>query len=514
MFLNYNIVKLLFMLLFTAFATAQTYDTVNFQNPTGRQNIDYNNEMQKGMRVLKRTDGSLILGGRSGSNANIMNDFLLICVNQDGTRCSDFGINGVQDDSGFFISTVYDYAIQNDDKIIISSNFNSDLNVIRLNSDGSRDVTYGNNGIVTIPTPSDAIGFAGNGKIFTLNDDKVIAVLNYRFSVSPSRYKTAVYKINTTGVVDNSFGTSGMLSLDYGGFSSFCSDLFQSGTSLHLLSGGIPSVGTGRVTHLQKIDLNGVPDSTFGMNSILEISNVNLSAAIDIKGSTIALCGLGLTVGLFDSTGSPISSFGAEGVEVYNITNGQDFGRDIIIQPDGKLLVLFRGRMGTVGEDGLLMRLLADGTLDTSFNDPISSTEPGVFSMSIGLGNNSQDNMLLTDDGTLFVIGYANFFNPTGFDIIISKLLILDGTLSTTDVLSNKVRIYPNPVNDLLNYEGIEDISKINIFDLTGRKLLTSIPNQQQFINLTSLAIKNGLYIIQFETLKGFITKKFLKSNL
>ena len=160
------------------------------------------------------------------------------------------------------------------------------------------------------------------------------------------------------------------------------------------------------------------------------------------------------------------------------------------------------------------MRLLADGTLDTSFNDAISSTPPGVFSMSVGLGNNSQDDMLLTDDGTLFVTGYANFFNPTGFDIIISKLLILDGTLSTTDVLSNKVRIYPNPVNDILNYEGIDDISKINIFDLTGRKLFTSIPNQQQFIDLTSLDLENGLFIVQFETLNGLTAMRFLKSNL
>ncbi|MFT5926781.1 MAG: hypothetical protein ACI9WL_001532, partial [Rubritalea sp.] len=245
MLINYNIMKLLFTLLFAAVATAQNYDTVNFQNTTGRQNIDYNNEMQKGMRVLKRTDGSLIVAGRTGSSSNIMNDFLLICFHQDGTRCSDFGMNGVQDDSGFFTSAIYDYAIQNDDKIIISSNFNSDLNVIRLNSDGSRDVTYGNNGIVTIPAPSDAMGSAGNGKIFTLNNDKVIAVWNYSFSTSPYRFKTAVYKIDATGVVDNSFGTSGMLNLDYGGFSSFCNDLFQSGTSLHLLSGGIPSTGTG-----------------------------------------------------------------------------------------------------------------------------------------------------------------------------------------------------------------------------------------------------------------------------
>ncbi|MFT6197056.1 MAG: putative delta-60 repeat protein [Nonlabens sp.] len=505
--------KLLFTLLFAAVATAQNYDTVNFQNTTGRQNIDYNNEMQKGMRVLKRTDGSLIVAGRTGSSSNIMNDFLLICVHQDGTRCSDFGMNGVQDDSGFFTSAIYDYAIQNDDKIIISSNFNSDLNVIRLNSDGSRDVTYGNNGIVTIPAPSDAMGSAGNGKIFTLNNDKVIAVWNYSFSTSPYRYKTAVYKIDTAGVLDNSFGTSGMLSLNYGGFSSFCNDLFQSGTSLHLLSGGIPSAGTGRVTHLQKIDLNGIPDSTFGGNSILEISNVNLSAAIDIKGSTIALCGLGLTVGLFDSTGSPISSFGTTGIQFFDITNAQDSGRDIIIQPDGKLLVLFKGRIGTVGEDGLLMRLLADGTLDTNFNDATSSTPPGVFSMRIG-GNNTQDDMLLTADGTLFVTGYANFFNPTGFDIMISKLLVLDAALSTTDVLRNKIRIYPNPVNDLLHYESMEDISKINVFDLTGRKLLTSIPNQQQFIDLTSLDLKNGLFIVQFETLNGLTAMRFLKSNL
>ncbi|MFT6096273.1 MAG: hypothetical protein ACJAVQ_001179 [Nonlabens sp.] len=122
--------------------------------------------------------------------------------------------------------------------------------------------------------------------------------------------------------------------------------------------------------------------------------------------------------------------------------------------------------------------------------------------------------MLLTADGTLFVTGYANFFNPTGFDIMISKLLVLDAALSTTDVLRNKIRIYPNPVNDLLHYESMEDISKINVFDLTGRKLLTSIPNQQQFIDLTSLDLKNGLFIVQFETLNGLTAMRFLKSNL
>jgi hypothetical protein len=122
--------------------------------------------------------------------------------------------------------------------------------------------------------------------------------------------------------------------------------------------------------------------------------------------------------------------------------------------------------------------------------------------------------MLLTADGTLFVTGYANFFNPTGFDIIISKVLIQDAALSTTSVLRNKIKIYPNPVNDLLNYEGIEDISKINVFDLTGRKLLTSIPNQQQFIDLTSADLKNGLFIVQFETSNGVIAMRFLKSNL
>jgi hypothetical protein len=159
------------------------------------------------------------------------------------------------------------------------------------------------------------------------------------------------------------------------------------------------------------------------------------------------------------------------------------------------------------------MRLLANGTLDTNFNDATSSTPPGVFSMRIG-GNNTQDDMLLTADGTLFVTGYATFFNPTGFDIMISKLLVLDAALSTTDVLRNKIRIYPNPVNDLLHYESMEDISKINVFDLTGRKLLTSIPNQQQFIDLTSLDLENGLFIVQFETLNGLTAMRFLKSNL
>lgn len=55
------------------------------------------------------------------------------------------------------------------------------------------------------------------------------------------------------------------------------------------------------------------------------------------------------------------------------------------------------------------------------------------------------------------------------------KMLFTDASSGITKVVDDlSVRIYPNPVSDILYVEGV-DIQKIEIFDGTGRQVYVSI---------------------------------------
>ncbi len=500
------------------FAFSQTFDTTNFNSANGRLNFDENNDIQFGNRVLERTDGSLILSGRTGSSSNIANTPILFCINEDGTTCSNFGNSGKIVLSTIPLSGTYDQSIQDDDKIIILGKFNNDLRVMRINNTGALDTSFAGNGILDIPVPSDAVGSAGSGRVYALkNNMGIVAIRNYSYATSPFRYKSAVYKIANDGTLDNSFGNQGELLLEYNGYTSFCNDFKEINNEYYFLSSGTPASGSGFITQLEKTDLTGITSSNFASSGVLEISNASLGSSMDIRGNIIALCGnssgsgqSSLEIGVFNLDGSINTSFSSTGLQYFRpFNNNQDRGRDIIIQPDGKLLVLFETRITTVGEDGAMLRLLSDGTLDSTFNDSTSASPPGVFSLEIGGGNNEKNEMLLKDNGDLYVTGYANFFTPTRFDITVSKLIITDAALSQNDTARDNVTYYPNPTTSLITIKTQGTISFYSILNNLGQEVQKgNFPTSAQ---LDIQRLSKGLYYLQLNGGEQTQSFKFIK---
>jgi len=78
------------------------------------------------------------------------------------------------------------------------------------------------------------------------------------------------------------------------------------------------------------------------------------------------------------------------------------------------------------------------------------------------------------------------------------------------DNMLNKINIYPNPVNNTLNYSGLKGTVSYKIFNIQGQLLLngTSLTNQ---IDVSEL--QNGLYILNLETEKGTFISKFIKQE-
>ncbi|RBP29025.1 putative secreted protein (Por secretion system target) [Oceanihabitans sediminis] len=82
--------------------------------------------------------------------------------------------------------------------------------------------------------------------------------------------------------------------------------------------------------------------------------------------------------------------------------------------------------------------------------------------------------------------------------------------LSTNNFSQNEVKILPNPVENILKikFDGSQE-TKIEIFDILGKKVFTKTLLQSQNIQLDNL--KSGVYIMKLTQGKATITKKLIK---
>jgi hypothetical protein len=82
---------------------------------------------------------------------------------------------------------------------------------------------------------------------------------------------------------------------------------------------------------------------------------------------------------------------------------------------------------------------------------------------------------------------------------------IEDQKQSITDII-----IYPNPVKDKMNIQGIESASTLMIYDIDGKQIHTqNIKPEDISVSVQSLA--KGMYIMKIINQKGVYLSKFLK---
>ncbi len=74
-------------------------------------------------------------------------------------------------------------------------------------------------------------------------------------------------------------------------------------------------------------------------------------------------------------------------------------------------------------------------------------------------------------------------------------LFALMTDLSETKTIKD-ISIFPNPTMDIINFNNIENIAEIAIYDIQGKNIMTNkIIKEKSFIDLKSLS--NGIYILQ-----------------
>ena len=130
--------------------------------------------------------------------------------------------------------------------------------------------------------------------------------------------------------------------------------------------------------------------------------------------------------------------------------------------------------------------------------------------------NNSYHNFIdLIQDDSFSILGYTSnnyFLNFPLNNSATPKMYIATFKgehLETNENIKFDFKIFPNPTSDILNIEPKQTISKIEIFDLSG-KLVKSESGKDKKISVSNLT--KGMYLIKIYTENGVINSKFIKN--
>jgi uncharacterized delta-60 repeat protein len=336
----------------------------------GIATTDFGGYHDNGFSLALQNDGGILLAGQSSMPVTDY-DFSLARYlpangapdngfDTDGKATTDF-VSGNGNDGAVAVT------VQTDGKIVAAGyaaiSGYQDIALVRYNLNGSRDTTFHGDGRVTISTSSMAGVPMESANAVAVQSDGRIVVAGY--SNNGSNNDVVLLRYTATGDPDNSFNGTGKVILPVGsGHDAARSMVLQPDGKI--LVAGFTYDGPNRDFLLLRFTTNGQLDLTFN--------------------------GTGIVV-------SPIGS-------------GDDIGRSVALQADGKILVGGTSHNGS-NYDAALVRYNTDGSPDTSFNGTGKITTP------IGSGDDYIVSIAVQPDGRIVGGGYS--FNGSNYDFAVLR---------------------------------------------------------------------------------------------
>lgn len=320
-----------------------------------------------GRLVALQANGRIVVTGYTHNGTDV--DVLTMRYNSDGTHDSTFGTNGVVTyDSGNKDDYGRAVGIQADGKIVVTAR-RSDAStsvavILRYNGDGTLDSTFGTNGVVTYEGGHGNDGFRG----VVIQTDGKIVVSGY--TKTSTGFDVLTVRYDTDGTLDSSFGTNGVATYDGGHGDDGARGVVIQADGKIVVSGGIYN-GTDLDILVLRYNSNGILDNTFGTNGVVTYD----SGSGNDRGRRLAIQGgnkiivtgrsyngtdYDLLVLRYNANGIPDNTFGTNGVVTVNIGEGDDYGEGVVIQADGKIVISGGSHNGT-DYDIMVLRLIGTG---------------------------------------------------------------------------------------------------------------------------------------------------------
>ncbi len=164
-----------------------------------------------GFTMVLGSGNKIVAGGPHGNSS-----FAAIEFKSNGSIDSTFGKNGFGDTAISFFGK--DQLLQRDGKIIFVGNIivarQEVIALLRYNSNGTFDTTFGNNGKVTTPISN----FHNGATSAHLDSNGKILVSGYVYQTSSQRSADFVLlRYNPNGTLDSTFGKGGIILTDFSG---------------------------------------------------------------------------------------------------------------------------------------------------------------------------------------------------------------------------------------------------------------------------------------------------------
>jgi uncharacterized delta-60 repeat protein len=402
-----------------------------------------------GNALVLQQDGRILLAGTTNNGMN--NDLALVRFNSNGSLDNSFGTSGIiVTDLGAAVEGANAIVLQSDGKIIIggtSTGNNSDFALVRYNSNGTLDSTFGYGGVVKtdINNSSDHI----NALVID-PDGKIIACGT---STGPDQEDFAAVRYNADGTLDNSFGNGGK--------------------SVTVIGSGADEAYTALVQLDGKIILAGASDGVSSSNYDFAMIRLNTNGTLDHT---------------FGSWGKVITSMGAN-----------DKAHAAILQADGKIILAGSSTSGS-GSDFALARYNINGSLDYTFD------YDGRVITDLGSGYDIVNAIATQNDGNIVACG-SSLQNNNTFAL---ARYIGNVNLSVNEkTKKEKLLVYFNYYNNELVISGTEDKGQVSVFDIIGNKVVSGETlNKRTVLNVGAVA--PGVYLLNYENGKSTNAVRFV----
>jgi len=399
-----------------------------------------------GEAMVVQPDGKIIIAGRSGNGSNTADRVAIARFNTDGSLDSSF------DGDGLVTYTLADtdvaaVALAPDGKIVVAGRTTFgvvqtwDWFVMRFNSDGSPDLTFGGgDGFISKDFGQN---FGEEIQAVKVQSDNKIVVVG---TITEATSNLATARFLENGDPDNSFSGDGFDIVDFFGGVDAASDLIVDPDGKIVVVGGSVPAGSYRRFVLLRYNANGTLDNTFDgdgkATTDFAVSSFAKAIFRDPAGNYVvggleggSGTAMNWAVARYTSTGALDSTFGTNaslpGTTLFTSITGHTFESfGIARQNDGKLLFGGSAQI-TNGNVMGLVRLSSAGVPDSTFGAAGVRTYDSPPGFIAGFGNGAD--VAIASDGKILLGGEA-WLNDKDFAVY---KLVTDGGVVQPPVFLN-----------------------------------------------------------------------------
>lgn len=378
----------------------------------GKATADFGTFDDAGHAVAIDGDGKIVVAGFVSTGGN--RDFAVMRFTTSGALDSTWDGDGLaRTPIGGGQDAALAVGIQSDGKVVAAGYAETrKVAIVRYNTDGSLDTTFGGDGIVTFlhegQTRAYDLGFQSDGKIIV--GGRAIGSNGIKFF--------AARLDDSDGSLDTSFGLNGKTSFNVGERPTNAFGLAIDGSDRILLAGRGIGLHTGFDFAVARLDANGALDTTFDTDGRVlidmtgarrndEASDVVIqSGKIVVGGSSFnRLNRWDFAAARLNDDGSLDTTFGGSGtgkiIFPVGASNATDIATAMALQSTGKIILVGRTKPPGMKFQYSVARLNADGTLDTTFSGD------GVTLVQFGVREDRGNGVAVQSDDKIVVVGSA-----------------------------------------------------------------------------------------------------------